>query len=112
MNPEGKSDFITNVDYDGNWITDDNWDNLDNDDIEIPAYVYYSVSETETHYYLYYATYHPRDWVAYSWLEGALIDNNHENDMEFFFLMVQKDGFSLMLKCRRFHLEKWWLMSQ
>lgn len=80
---KAKADYITSVNYDNNWITSDNWDNLDN--FPLSATVYYSFAETCTHWYLSYLFYHPRDWDE----SGA---GEHENDLEGIILMVRKDG--------------------
>ena len=55
-------DYITNFNFDGNWRGDDNWVNADETRFPLKAYVYYSVIETKTHYFLHYAVFHPRDY--------------------------------------------------
>lgn len=77
----GRGDFLTAVDYDGDWSCLNNWDNLRKGDLS--AVVYYSVQETDTHYYVGYYFYHPRD-DAEIWLD------RHENDMEGIMLCVPK----------------------
>jgi ABC-type oligopeptide transport system substrate-binding subunit len=42
-------DFITAVDFDGDWVGNNNWENQPTGDLS--AYVYYSVVETETHWF-------------------------------------------------------------
>jgi len=102
-------DLITRVDYDFDVVGTNNWDNLhagDYIDLEdplrcpgfpypichdqhtyaLPAYVYYSVVETCTHWYLIYDFFHPRDWTDSSF------DNEHENDFEDVMAIVRKDG--------------------
>ena len=86
------AEYITNVDFDGNWSGTDNWENLYYYDL--PAYVYYSVTETTTHWFINYNAFHPRD-------DGPSGDQ-HENDFEGGLLMIRKDGsyygrFELML---------------
>jgi len=79
------ADYITNFDFDGNWIGTDNWENQPN--FPLKAYVYYWVIETETHWFIGYADFHPRDW------EEINTDfTSHENDMEGCLLMIKKDG--------------------
>lgn len=80
-----EQDFLTRVDYDGDWKGNNNWDNFPNGDLA--AYVYYSVVETETHFFLFYSLYHPRDYEP--WCFPSLC---HENDMESIQLVVLKDG--------------------
>ncbi len=80
-----EGDFITNFNFDGDYNGKNNWENL-NRFSSLPAYVYYAVSETETHYFLHYALFHPRDW--HEWLTLDM----HENDLEGLSLVVAKDG--------------------
>ena len=75
----GRGDFITAVDYDGDWSCLNNWENLTKGDLG--AVVYYYVQETDTHYYVGYYFYHPRD-DAEVWLD------RHENDLEGIMLCV------------------------
>src|SRR5215203_5798959 len=79
-----KADYITRVNYDGNYICTDNWQNLDKGDLS--AYVYYSVVETSTHWFIVYAFFHPRDWTDHPF------DQEHENDMEGILEVIKKDG--------------------
>jgi hypothetical protein len=86
----GKSDYITNVDFDGNWNATDNWDHTASYDLN--AHCYYSVVETETHYFLLYSFFHPRDWTDNGlWILFGGLDE-HENDMEGALMVVKKDG--------------------
>ena len=82
----GRGDFITAVDYDGDWSCLNNWENLASGDLS--AVVYYSVQETDTHYFVGYYFYHPRD-DAEIWLD------RHENDFEGIMLAVPRaaDGY-------------------
>ena len=79
----GRGDFITAVNYDGDWSCLNNWENLRTGDLG--AVVYYSVQETDTHYYIGYYFYHPRD-DAEIWLDM------HENDLEGVMLCVPKSA--------------------
>lgn len=92
-------DFITSFDYDGDYIATNNWDNLGTncgsscgsttDSCKaartLPAYVYVSVIETDLHFYLCYAFFHPAD-------DFHCHDYHHENDLEGMIVMVLKDG--------------------
>ncbi len=92
-------DKITRYDYDGNQAADDNWDNLGvncGSDCgsaapgcaqarPLPAYVYASIVETDTEYYLGYCLLHPADDFHCHW-------HQHENDLEGIIVMVRKDG--------------------
>jgi hypothetical protein len=55
-------DYITNFDFDGDWHGNNNWEHAADTRYPMKAYVYYSVSETPTHYFVHYAAFHPRDW--------------------------------------------------
>ncbi|MBA2943683.1 hypothetical protein HZF08_36010 [Paenibacillus sp. CGMCC 1.16610] len=79
-----RADFITNFNYDGDYLARNNWDNLSN--YNENAYVYYKVSETTTHYFIEYDLFHARD-DAYTRPLDA-----HENDLEGLFLVIKKDG--------------------
>ncbi len=78
-------DYITHFNFDGDYNGKNNWENLDAF-ATVPAYVYYAVSETETHYFIHYALFHPRDW--HEWLSA----DRHENDLEGVSLVVRKGG--------------------
>jgi hypothetical protein len=58
----GRFDFITNFDFDGDWVGDNNWANAEDEKYPLKGYVYWALSETETHYFIFYAFFHPRDW--------------------------------------------------
>ena len=77
----GRGDFITAVNYDGDWSCLNNWENLRAGDLG--AVVYYSVQETDTHYYVGYYFYHPRD-------DAEIYLDRHENDLEGIMLAVPK----------------------
>ncbi|GAA3259668.1 hypothetical protein ACFO1B_54495 [Dactylosporangium siamense] len=78
-----RADYLAPVDYDGDWNTLDNWNDLDANPQGLTGTSYYSVVETGTHWFIVYAFYHPRDWKTFF---------PHENDMEGLLLTVRKDG--------------------
>ena len=78
-----EADYITRFDYDGNYIANDNWENLENGDLS--AYGYYSVVETASHWYLIFAYFHPRD-------RSIFHVDQHENDIEGLLMIIKKDG--------------------
>jgi hypothetical protein len=80
-----EQDFLTRVDYDGDWVGNNNWENLPTGDLS--AWVYYSVIETETHWFIFYSLFHPRDYEPYCFPILC-----HENDLESIQLVVFKDG--------------------
>ncbi|MFD3911819.1 hypothetical protein [Streptomyces sp. NPDC058603] len=81
------ADYLAPVNYDGDWNTLNNWENLDANTSRLTGTAYYSVVETETHWYITYAFFHPRDWKDY-----PLNLFSHENDMEGQLEVVRKDG--------------------
>jgi hypothetical protein len=80
-------DYITAVDLDGDWIGNNNWENQPAGDFS--AHVYHTVIETESHWFLFYALFHPRDYTDEPCDES---DGCHENDMEALQVVVAKDG--------------------
>ena len=85
ISESGRGDFLAPVDYDGDFVTLNNWEHVADHPLE--AVVYYSVQETESHWFVGYYFYHPRD-DAEIWLD------RHENDMEGVMLAVRKGGFA------------------
>ncbi|MCW5963298.1 MAG: hypothetical protein KIT83_04605 [Bryobacterales bacterium] len=83
FNPMG--DALTRLDYDGDFQGDNNWTNLGEGSTQ--AYVYYAVMETETHWFLHYNFFHPRDYS-----DVCIGGTCHENDNEGLILAVRKDG--------------------
>ena len=79
-----RGDFITRFDLDGDWNGLNNWANFakrppvdKNKDAMARAFIYYSVVETETHYFINYCAFHPQD------REPRCSDVEcHENDLE------------------------------
>ncbi len=110
----GRFDYITNIDFDGDWVGDNNWENAANLDIPLKGHVYYAVSETPTHYFIHYAAFHPRDYKggevtgelmsqavrrgaeASKRVTSAAITDEvvlaHENDLEGCLVVVAKRG--------------------
>jgi hypothetical protein len=83
------ADYLSAVDFDGDWNAQDNWEAQDDSVSRLVGAVYYSVVETSTHWHIVYAFYHPRDWVDYYDPFGL---DQHENDMEGVLLTVRRDG--------------------
>ncbi len=82
---EPKADYLARFDFDGDWKGDNNWENTAVGSSQ--AYVYYAAAETETHWFLIYNFFHPRDYSA-SCVGGTC----HENDNEGLILTISKDG--------------------
>lgn len=79
-----KADYLARFDYDNNWKGDDNWENLAKGSSQ--AFVYYAMMETETHWFLQYNFFHPRDYS-----DVCIVGTCHENDNEGLILTVRKD---------------------
>jgi hypothetical protein len=109
-----RSDYITNFDFDGDWRGDNNWEHTDEKNFPLRAYVYYSVCETQTHFFIHYAAFHPRDYkggerkglilseIIREGIKRSGTDDPtglmaeagvaHENDMEGALVVVAKNG--------------------
>ncbi|TCP61764.1 hypothetical protein [Baia soyae] len=85
---DSDADYITAMNYDGDWVMNNNWEHQDDDASRLKGSVTYSVTETQSHYFLIYTFYHPRDWVDYP--DFGL--DTHENDAEGAMMIVRKDG--------------------
>ncbi|BDD03842.1 hypothetical protein [Aureibacter tunicatorum] len=84
----GVSDYVTAIDFDGDWVSTNNWDNLKSKN-DCKAVSYYSVVESETHYFILYTFFHPRDWTDIFFLYSL---DQHENDLEGALHIIRKDG--------------------
>jgi hypothetical protein len=80
-----KSDYLARFDLDGDWEGDNNWDDAEKGSSQ--AYVHYAVMETQTHWFLIYNFFHPRDYS-----DKCVVGTCHENDNEGLILTVEKDG--------------------
>ncbi len=80
-----RRDFLTNIDFDGNWDSHDNLENMRSMGFPLRAYVYFDVVETQTHYWIEYSYFHPEDWNSFG-------GTDHENDQENQRVAVEKDG--------------------
>lgn len=113
LGAQPRFDYITNFDFDGDWKGDNNWVNAGNKAYPLQAYIYYSVIETATHYFVHYAAFHPRDYkggLGKSTLVDILIKEgvrragkdptgladdvalSHENDFEGCLVVAEKRG--------------------
>jgi len=85
-------DLITNFNFDGNWNGYDNWENAGKNQYytNFHAYVYYTIIESDSHYFITYMFFHPRD-TGNPWGLG-LYGWAHENDSEGCRVVIEKDG--------------------
>ena len=114
LGPSPRFDYITRFDFDGDWRGDNNWDNAADEQLPLPAYLYYAVSETRTHVFVIYAAFHPRDYKGGN-ERGAILSEvirdgarrvaefdptglaqdavlAHENDLEGALVVAEKRG--------------------
>lgn len=82
----GRADYITRYDFDGDLDLRNNWEHTANPAYRLAAHVYYSVVETNTHWFVTYMFFHPRDW------SNTFFDTEHENDAEGVLVCVERDG--------------------
>ncbi len=117
LGPSPRFDYITRFDFDGDWRGDNNWDNAADEQLPLPAYLYYAVSETRTHVFVIYAAFHPRDYKGGN-ERGAVLSEvirdgarrvaefdptglvqdavlAHENDLEGALVVAEKRGADL-----------------
>jgi len=87
-----RDDYLTRFDFDGDWDATNNKASLDSELYPLVASVYYSVIETETHWFLTYAFFHPYDASLLKPSPEPAFCLLHENDMEGVILTVRKDG--------------------
>lgn len=72
-------DRPTRIDFDGDWRTDNNWDNQARLGADAPAVVYSSAVLSTSHAFLTYTLYYPRDWTSPVCLPFICHDNDLEN---------------------------------
>ena len=83
----GRGDYITAINFDNDWVSNNNWNNIDRSKGYLPlGHSYYSVVETNTHYFVMYSFFHPRDWANVCFFN---IDY-HENDLEGELTIIKK----------------------
>lgn len=77
-------DMITKVNFDGDWNAGNNHNSLkEKYSDKLPAYVYGSYVESDSHYFLGYHIYHATD-------DAVIKQDRHENDMEDIYLCIKK----------------------
>ena len=82
------ADRPTRIDFDGDWDATNNWDNLARYRDALPAAAYAAGILSETHAYLTYTLYYPRDWR-----DGLCVSLIcHDNDLETVMMVVERDG--------------------
>jgi hypothetical protein len=95
----GRQDIISNIDFDGDMAGNNNWENFDRNRL-LPT-VYYAALETESHYFIAFHLFHPRDWNHFTlWL-----NDTHENDGENLQVVVRKSDGMVVLLLTQAHYE-------
>ena len=95
----GRQDLPTRVDFDGDLVGVNNWENFLH--FELPPTLYYAALETETHYFIAYHMFHPRDWQHVRFgLHGT-----HENDGENLQVVVDKESREVVLLFTQAHYD-------
>ncbi|MEZ6184765.1 MAG: hypothetical protein R3F62_07125 [Planctomycetota bacterium] len=93
----GRQDLPTRADFDGDLWGGNNWEHLA--DYALPPVVYYAALESETHWFLSYHLFHPRDW---SYLRVGF-NETHENDGENLQVVVEKASGRVLLLFTQAH---------
>jgi hypothetical protein len=84
-----EGDYFTAIDADGDLVSSNNWESLDDDNTDLKGAIYWSVVETETHWFILYTNFHPQDWNEICSV-GPFLKYCHENDMEGAMVVVRK----------------------
>jgi len=87
-----RADYIVAYDFDNDTRSDNNWENLHVAGVDLSAKIYYSVVATETHWFILYTDFHPRDWDENCKPIPFGPNKCHENDMEGAMVVVRRDG--------------------
>jgi hypothetical protein len=80
------ADRPTRIDFDGDWDATNNWDNQARFGTQLPPAAYGAAILTDTHAYLTYTLFYPRDWSDA--IRISLIC--HDNDLETVMLVVAR----------------------
>lgn len=114
VGPTPRGDYICAFDFDGDWKGDNNWAHCTDTQFPMKAYIYYSVEESASHFFIHYAAFHARDYKG-GQLYGQLLSFgkdiykkykdkigdipgvqeaqlSHENDMEGCMIIAEKHG--------------------
>lgn len=97
----GRQDIPAAMDFDGDRDARDNWEDFPSHAL-LPT-VYYTVVETETHYFLSYHVYHPRDWTRLA----LGIQDTHEGDGENVQVVVSKATMEIVVLTTQAHYKMW-----
>lgn len=93
----GRQDIPTRADFDGNLRGDDNWETFLS--WELPPTLSYAVLRTETHLFITYHIFHPRDWEPVR----LGLHLTHENDGENLQVVVDRATGAVVLLFTQAH---------
>lgn len=82
------ADRPTRIDFDGDWDATNNWDHQRDYGTALPPAAYGAAILTETHAYLTYTLYYPRDWNSFTCVPLVC----HDNDLETAIVVIERDG--------------------
>lgn len=97
----GRMDIPAAMDFDGDMDGANAWESLPRHEL-LPT-VYYTVAESETHWFVSYHLYHPRDWAAVS----LGVQDTHEGDGENVHVVAEKTNMSPVLVTTQAHERAW-----
>ncbi len=93
----GRQDLPCNVDFDGDLVGNNDWENFDL--YEVTPTLLYAVLSTETHWFLTYHLFHPRDWASIP----LGLQDTHENDGENLQVVVDRSTGRVVLLFTQAH---------
>lgn len=100
MHPtKGRQDVCAPVDFDGDFDGENNWETYSTHRL-VPT-VYYAVLESETHWFIAYHLFHPRDWTTFD----LGVHLTHENDGENLQVVVEKESDRVVLLYAQAHYD-------
>jgi len=98
MHPtKGRQDIPTRMDFDGDLRGDNNWESFPR--YELPPTLSYAVLRTETHVFITYHIFHPRDWSHVR----VGVHLTHENDGENLQVVVDRASGEVVLLFTQAH---------
>jgi len=80
-------DYVCRVDFDNDWDPLNNSNNIRSKNIRLDAAIYYSVVESETHFFITYSIFHAVDWG----FKSGSIQKWYENDVKSLQVVVEKE---------------------
>ena len=82
-------DYICALNFDEDWNPLNNSENLEKGKFSLEACLYYSVVESETHFFISYSLFHPLDW---NYTDDGRLRKWYENSMRHLQVVVEKES--------------------